>query len=95
MHILLTNDDGIQARGILCLCEVLVEEFDEEAGRYVARSQFESPESDGVIFLDDGGIVEEGIPEEFFARPKTERAQRFLHTFEFEAVRTHKGGEEV
>ena len=51
--------------------------------------------ADRVIFLDDGGIVEEGIPEEFFAHPKTERAQRFLHTFEFEAVRTHKGGEEV
>ena len=45
--------------------------------------------ADRVIFLDDGGIVEEGIPEEFFAHPKTERAQKFLHTFEFDAVRTH------
>ena len=45
--------------------------------------------ADRVIFLDDGGIVEEGIPEEFFAHPKTERAQRFLRTFEFDAVRTH------
>ena len=34
------------------VCEVLVEDFDEEAGRYVARSQFETPESDGVIFLE-------------------------------------------
>jgi len=45
--------------------------------------------ADRVIFLDEGGIVEEGIPEEFFAHPKTERAQRFLHTFEFDAVRHH------
>ena len=45
--------------------------------------------ADRVIFLDEGGIVEEGIPEEFFAHPKTERAKRFLHTFEFEAVREH------
>ena len=45
--------------------------------------------ADRVIFLDEGGIVEEGIPEEFFDHPKTERAQRFLRTFEFDAVRTH------
>jgi glutamate transport system ATP-binding protein len=31
-----------------------------------------------VVFLDDGRIVEEGEPEEFFARPRTERAQGFL-----------------
>ena len=45
--------------------------------------------ADRVIFLDGGGIVEEGIPEEFFDHPKTERAQRFLRTFEFDAVRSH------
>ena len=46
--------------------------------------------ADRVIFLDGGEIVEEGIPEEFFDQPRTERAQRFLRTFEFEAVRSHK-----
>ncbi|MCA1366851.1 amino acid ABC transporter ATP-binding protein [Bradyrhizobium sp. BRP14] len=34
--------------------------------------------ADRVIFMDRGRIVEEGEPEEFFARPKTERASLFL-----------------
>jgi glutamate transport system ATP-binding protein len=31
-----------------------------------------------VIFMDDGEIVEEGAPKEFFSNPKTERARTFL-----------------
>lgn len=34
--------------------------------------------SDRVIFVDDGRILEESIPEEFFANPKTQRAKDFL-----------------
>lgn len=45
--------------------------------------------ADRVIFLDGGEIVEEGDPEDFFSHPKTERAQKFLHTFEYESVK-HK-----
>ncbi|HAM14469.1 MAG TPA: glutamine ABC transporter ATP-binding protein [Eggerthellaceae bacterium] len=45
--------------------------------------------ADRVIFLEGGHIVEEGIPEQFFDRPKTERARAFLHTFEFASVRSH------
>ena len=45
--------------------------------------------ADRVIFLEGGHIVEEGIPEQFFDNPKTERAREFLHTFEFAAVRSH------
>ena len=45
--------------------------------------------ADRVFFLDGGDIVEQGIPEEFFDNPKTERAKRFLRTFEFDAVRRH------
>ncbi len=45
--------------------------------------------ADRVIFLENGNIVEEGIPEQFFDSPKTERARAFLHTFEFAAVRSH------
>lgn len=41
--------------------------------------------ADWVIFLDGGEIVEEGKPEEFFEHPKTDRAKKFLHTFEFDA----------
>ena len=46
--------------------------------------------ADRVIFLEGGHIVEEGIPEQFFTQPKTERARAFLHTFEFAAVRSHE-----
>ena len=42
--------------------------------------------ADRVIFLDDGEIVEEGKPLEFFDHPKTERAQRFLNTFTYDKV---------
>jgi glutamate transport system ATP-binding protein len=31
-----------------------------------------------IVFLDEGRIVEEGTPAEFFANPRTERAQGFL-----------------
>ncbi len=41
--------------------------------------------ADRVIFLDGGEIVEEGTAEEFFDNPKTERAQKFLNTFVYEA----------
>jgi len=34
--------------------------------------------ADRVIFMDQGAIVEEGKPAEFFDHPKTERAQKFL-----------------
>lgn len=40
--------------------------------------------ADRIIFVDEGRIVEEGTPEEFFTNPKSERAKQFLHTFEFE-----------
>ena len=43
--------------------------------------------ADRVVFIDQGEIVEEGKPDEFFTHPTTERAKKFLHTFEFETVR--------
>lgn len=46
--------------------------------------QFARAVSDRVIFLEDGHILEEGAPEEFFTAPKTERARQFLKTFTFE-----------
>ena len=45
--------------------------------------------SDRVLFLDKGEIVEEDIPERIFDNPKTERARRFFHTFEYDAVKNH------
>ncbi|MDN4074676.1 MULTISPECIES: amino acid ABC transporter ATP-binding protein [Fictibacillus] len=34
--------------------------------------------ADRVLFLDDGVLVEDAVPAEFFAQPKTERAKSFL-----------------
>jgi glutamate transport system ATP-binding protein len=31
-----------------------------------------------VVFMDGGAVVEQAVPETFFARPKSERAQQFL-----------------
>lgn len=41
--------------------------------------------ADRIIFLDDGHIVEAATPEDFFTRPKSERAKEFLENFEFVA----------
>lgn len=49
--------------------------------------QFARAVADKIVFLDGGEIVETGAPEEFFDRPKTERARRFLHTFTFDQVK--------
>ena len=37
-----------------------------------------------MIFIDEGRIVEEGKPDEFFESPKTERARNFLNMFRFQ-----------
>ena len=42
--------------------------------------------ADRVIFIDQGVIVEEGRPVDFFEHPKTERAQKFLNTFTYDKV---------
>ena len=52
--------------------------------------QFARAVADRVLFFDGGEIVEQDIPERFFEHPKTERAQKFLHTFEIDAVRQHE-----
>ena len=40
--------------------------------------------ADRVIFLENGKIVEEGSPKEFFEDPKTDRLKKFLETFSYE-----------
>ena len=44
---------------------------------------------DPESFIDQGKIVEEAAPEEFFEHPKTERAKQFLNVFTFEQVEHH------
>ena len=47
--------------------------------------QFARAIADHIILLDGGHIVEESYDAQaFFEHPQTERAQQFLHTFEFE-----------
>lgn len=52
--------------------------------------QFARAIADRIIFLDNGKIVEEATPDEFFDNPKTERAKQFLNTFVFDSVRAKK-----
>lgn len=46
--------------------------------------QFARAVADRILFLEDGRILEEGSPEEFFEHPKTERAKQFLQKFQYE-----------
>ena len=50
--------------------------------------QFARAIADRIIFLDDGVIVEEADPEQFFTDPKTQRAKDFLQTFTYEKRKT-------
>ena len=42
--------------------------------------------ADRIIFIDQGNIVEEGTPSQFFDHPATDRARAFLQTFTFDKV---------
>lgn len=46
--------------------------------------QFARAIADRIIFLDNGNIVEESDPEQFFTNPQTDRARDFLRTFTYE-----------
>ncbi len=48
--------------------------------------EFARAVADQVVFIDQGGIVEEAEPKDFFEKPKTERAKQFLDTFHYETV---------
>ena len=49
--------------------------------------RFAEAVADRVLFLEGGLVLEEAPPKPFFHHPQTERAQQFLNTFEFDAVR--------
>ena len=46
--------------------------------------EFARAVADRIVFIDEGVIVEEAKPEDFFTNPKTERAKKFLDAFKFE-----------
>lgn len=52
--------------------------------------QFAKAVADRVIFLDNGNIVEDVTPDEFFNHPKTSRAKQFLNMFAFDDVKPHE-----
>ena len=52
--------------------------------------QFARAVADRVLFLDEGVIKEEGVPDQFFDQPETERAKEFLRTFTFERKRSRE-----
>lgn len=45
--------------------------------------QFARAIADRIIFMDQGGILEENTAQQFFTQPKTQRAQEFLNVFDF------------
>ena len=51
--------------------------------------QFAKAVADRVI-LDNGNIVEDATPDEFFNHPKTSRAKQFLNMFAFDDVKPHE-----
>lgn len=48
--------------------------------------EFAKAVADRILFLDQGELVEESHPVEFFNHPRTERAKQFLNTFHYEAL---------
>ena len=69
--------DPEMIRGIL---EVMVELARSGMTMLVVTHEmgFAQEVADRVIFMDDGEIVEQGAPAEFFERPRTDRARLFL-----------------
>ncbi len=47
--------------------------------------QFARAVADRMVFIDNGRIVEDGEPSEFFGNPKTDRLKAFLQTFSYDA----------
>ena len=45
--------------------------------------QFARAVADRIIFIDNGKIIEDSTPDEFFTNPKTDRAKEFLNNFTY------------
>lgn len=52
--------------------------------------QFAKAIADRIIFIDEGKIVEESEPKEFFENPKTDRAKKFLNVFRYDDMELSK-----
>ena len=49
--------------------------------------QFARAVADRIVFIDEGAIIEENSPDEFFTAPKTEKAKAFMNTFTYKSKR--------
>ena len=49
--------------------------------------RFAEAVADRVLFMEEGQIVEEGRPGEFFREPQTDRARQFLQSFTYASAR--------
>lgn len=49
--------------------------------------EFARAVADRIIFLEQGRIMEENCPDDFFEHPKTERAKQFLNSFHYKAAK--------
>ena len=61
---------------------MLQKDLQPDAGQYQAAGdlgKFAQQVADRVIFMDGGGIVEEGPPQQIFSSPRSERTIRFLN----------------
>ena len=52
--------------------------------------RFAEAVADRVAFLENGLVVEESAPAQFFHQPQTQRAQQFLASFCYDSVRDGK-----
>ncbi len=71
--------------------EVVLQLADEGKTMLIVTHEMEFAKAvaDRILFIDQGHIVEDSSPEQFFTEPKTPRAKQFLHTFTYS--RKHKG----
>ena len=65
--------------------EVILQLADQKKTMLIVthEMQFARAVADRILLLDEGRIREDTTPEEFFDHPKTERAKRFLQSFEY------------
>ena len=77
--------------------EVILQLADQKKTMLIVthEMQFARAVADRILLLDEGRIREDTTPAEFFDHPKTERAKRFLQSFEYKrtsARETSKNG---
>lgn len=81
--------DPEMAREVL---DIMIELAKEGQTMLIVTHQLEFARAvaDKIVFIDDGLIVEEDTPEQFFNNPKTERARKFLSAFMFDRIEAKK-----